>query len=95
MEAYKKVYNNSPENFFLSNYSVLLSYSEREKDEKEALSIADFVFNSDPSIQYANNLGVVYLITRNQTKALEWFRVLGKNIENVTGNNQNISIKCN
>ena len=91
MEAYKKVYNNSPENFFLSNYSVLLSYSDREKDEKEALSIADFVFNSDPSIQYANNLGVVYLITRNQTKALEWFRVLGKNIENGIGNNQNIS----
>jgi hypothetical protein len=91
MEAYKKVYNNSPENFFLSNYSVLLSYSDREKDEKEALSIADFVFNSDPSIQYANNLGVVYLITRNQTKALEWFRVLGKNIENGLGNNQNIS----
>ncbi len=91
METYKKVYNKSPENFFLSNYSVLLSYSDNEKDEKEALKIADSVYNSDPSIQYANNLGVVYYITRNQTKSLDWFRVLAKSINNDLGNSQNAS----
>ena len=91
METYKKVYNKSPENFFLSNYSVLLSYSDNEKDEKEALKVADSVYNSDPSIQYANNLGVVYFITRNQTKSLDWFRVLAKSINNDLGNSQNAS----
>jgi predicted Zn-dependent protease len=91
METYKKVYNKSPENFFLSNYSVLLSYSDNEKDEKEALKIADSVYNSDPSIQYANNLGVVYFITRNQTKSLDWFRVLAKSINNDLSNSQNAS----
>jgi predicted Zn-dependent protease len=91
MESYKKVYKFSPENFFLSNYSVLLAYSDNEKDEKEALKLADIVFNSDPSIQYANNLGVVYFITRNHSKALDWFRVLAKSIENESGNTQNQS----
>jgi predicted Zn-dependent protease len=91
LETYRKVYNQSPENFFLSNYSVLLSYAESEKDEKEALNIASTVYASDPSIQYANNLGVVHLITRNPTKALEWFRVLAKSIDSTLVNPQNIS----
>lgn len=91
VEIYKKVYNKSPENFFLSNYSVLLAYSDNEKDEKEALKLADLVYNSDPSIQYANNLGVVYFIARNQSKALDWFRVLAKSIDNNAGTSQNLS----
>lgn len=81
LDAYKKVYNLSPENYFLSNYSVLLAYGESEKEEREATEIAENLFKKNSGIQYANNLGVVYLITRKPKQALEHFRALGKNLE--------------
>ena len=81
LEAYKKVYNISPENYFLSNYSVLLSYGESEKDEREAIEIAENLFKKNVGIQFANNLGVVYLIARKPKESLDHFRALGKSLE--------------
>ncbi len=60
--AYRSVLESEVEPWFLSNFSALLGYSDKEKDEKEAITIAERAFALDRSVQTTNNLAVVYMI---------------------------------
>lgn len=75
VESYRKVFEEaeSIDPAFLSNYAALLVYSTEESEIKKAISMAENSFNSQRSIQTANNLGVVYWIGEEKTKALEIF----------------------
>lgn len=87
--AYKKALRNSVEPYFLSNYSVLLSYSSKKRDIKKAIQIAERIHKEcekiqELTIQLENNLGVVYYLSaipKYRKESLKHFQSLSANLD--------------
>lgn len=90
--AYKKALKDSSDLAFISNYSVLLSYSIKRDDEDEAIQLADKIYQLAKKqdiidIQLENNLGVVYYIVGRQylQKGKKHFQTIAQTLnENLT-----------
>ena len=58
IELYEKL--NGIDFGFISNYSVLLAYSDREDNKKKSLELAMYAFQNSKTFKTLNNLGIVY-----------------------------------
>jgi tetratricopeptide (TPR) repeat protein len=72
-EAYEKVYKQSVDPGFYSNYALLLAYSPDKNDEQQSLALANQACQLQPTYSTFSNLGVVYFLLDMKKESLELF----------------------
>lgn len=75
---YKSSLKLAPEILILSNYSVLLSYSDLDIDKIKSIEYSNEIFNLNKGIRYANNLSIAYFQGGKINEALETLKIYAK-----------------
>lgn len=82
---------------FISNYSVLLAYSDREDNKKKSLELAMYAFQNSKTFKTLNNLGIVYGLNNQLVIGIKsfWAEIPDSEKKNIDESLQKNTVKAN